>query len=300
MFSKLWHRLRSKPLDLARYQAIAVSRRGPRVENQDNYLLIRPDGYAHYLQNQQAQQTQCAAWPSQYWRLVLADGMGGHLQGREIAEALVQQLLGVAPQQQAAVLRQAVMQLHRDLQNNFMQPEQHLSPGTTLLWADVDIYGHASLAYVGDSRLFHWQAAQQQWQQLSHDHNHAELQWRQSGELQQHDPRLGLAQAVGVGSWQYTDAYSYPQFVQQLQLALVEDLPVYAQQHADVWCCQLQDGDALLLASDGLWASKPVLDLPDIDVLGSQQGLSGFVQQVLAAGGRDNVTALLLCAREEL
>ncbi len=61
----------------------------PRLENQDNFLLIDATGKAQFLREQERQQHLVAGWPAGHVRLAVLDGMGGHGRGREAAEAVV-------------------------------------------------------------------------------------------------------------------------------------------------------------------------------------------------------------------
>ena len=62
----------------------------------------------------------------------------------------------------------------------------------------------------------------------------------------------------------------------------------------------MQEGDALLLASDGLWSVEEgqPLDFPEPSVLAHQEPLRDFIWQVIGNGGSDNVTAVMLWNRD--
>ena len=62
----------------------------PRRENQDNFLLIDASGHAVCLSRQAPFHCQVPGWPRGHVRAAVLDGMGGHGQGREAAEAAVQ------------------------------------------------------------------------------------------------------------------------------------------------------------------------------------------------------------------
>lgn len=289
-------------------QQLAISMKGPRQENQDNYLLLAPGGGGECLSNGQTQPLQMTHWSEQWYRLAVADGMGGHQHGREIAEALVQALPNIKPQKNPALLREAVYGLHRQLLQQFATNDDH-SPGTTLTLVDIHISGLVLVAHVGDSRLYHWKrgnGGQRCWQQLTHDHTQEEFDWRSlQGEeaLYWHTPnptdkQHTVAQAMGYGSYGLlanAQGHRPLQFSDDLRLDLAEELPPHAQGHADVFSLRLQPGDALLLASDGLWA-MPGKDSPRLPVpteLGSSDALGKLVWDALAADGSDNTTAVL-------
>lgn len=294
--------------DTSKCQYLAASMKGPRQENQDNYLMLAPGGIGNCLINEQFQSLKITHWGDQWYRFAVADGMGGHRNGREVAEALIQALPTIKPQKNPALLREAVYSLHRQLMQNFVTDDEH-SPGTTLTLVDVHISGLALVAHVGDSRLYHWKKGNHgnhHWQQLTYDHTQAEFDWRSSQYEEDiywqqptaADKRHTIAQAMGYGSYGLlvnADGHRPLQFADELRLDMVQDLPPHAQAHADVFSLRLQTGDALLLATDGLW-SIPDTDgphLPSPSMLDSQTALERLLWDVLAAESRDNTTAVL-------
>ena len=289
-------------------QYFAASMKGPRKENQDNYLMLSPEGIGECLSNGQVKLLAIPQWDKQWYRFAVADGMGGHQQGREIAEALVLALPTIKPQPDPLILRAALYELHRQLMRDFATDDDH-SPGTTLTLVDLHLSGSAVVAHVGDSRLYHWKkgnGSNRYWQQLTHDHTQAEFEWRSS----QHeecsywqqptatDKQHAVAQAVGYGSYGLltdTNGHRPLQFSDELRLDVIQDLPPHAQQHADIFALRLQPGDALLLATDGLWA-MPDADcphLPSPNTFDNQAALEKLIWDALAANGRDNTTAVL-------
>lgn len=282
------------------YQGMAVSVRGPRAENQDNYLLVQPGGKAEYLLNEQAESRRITGWGKQWWRLLVADGMGGHRNGREVSEALVQLALAVRPVWDTSTLRHTLNALHQQLQARFGQLHDQHSPGTTLVWADVHVSGLVMLAHVGDSRLYHWQAVRQTWRQVTHDHTRQEFAWRTDAEAAGRSPaqEKGLAQAIGYGSYGVlpnTGGECLPAFSPRIRLDLAEEMLPHAHTHADVTRLSLQRGDALLLSTDGLWATpgQDTPALPPLAALDSPPSLDKLTRDILAAGGQDNTTAVL-------
>lgn len=281
---------------------MAVSMRGPRAENQDNYLLIQPGGRAEYLLHEQAETRHIPGWGKQWWRLLLADGMGGHHNGREISETMIQLALDIKPVWEPGTLRQKLYTLHQQLRESFAQQHEQHSPGTTLVWVDVHISGLAVMAHVGDSRLYHWSAIQRTWRQATHDHTYQEFDWRvntASPDSQSATSRPGLAQAMGYGSYGLlvdADGQRSPMFSPHLRLDLAQEMLPHARSHADIMRLRLQAGDALLLASDGLWATPQQTEplLPPLNMLDTATGLDKLVWDTLAAEGRDNTTAVLL------
>ena len=312
--------------------AAVASLRGQRAENQDNYLLLS-DGQARLLRDGAPLSVAVPKWPARRIRLAVFDGMGGHRGGRQVAEAAAMAAAQIPPQDTADATRTAILQLHRELAQQFSDPAARIKgdtgrPGTTLVWVELDQRsGRGWLASVGDSRVYG--SSTTGWQPLSHDHSLAEFSWR-DGELDQQEyQRLScnggqrLAQALAYGSWgiRYDDRGLKPfSHDEALRLDLASDLPAEMAGHADIKALQLEPGQGLLLASDGLWDGAAGGKRGWTDVISSGQGGPGWPDGVgepgeagraatlasqadeiahaaIADGGRDNVTVLLV-ARE--
>lgn len=281
---------------------IAESVLGERDENQDNYLLLTPNGQASYLENERVQGRLLQQWQKGRYRLAVADGMGGHKGGREVSEALIQKLLTFTPEKSPTALRTKLYAIHDELWNEFAQNGRK-SPGTTLIMADVHENGDAIIANIGDSRAFLWRKGV--WKKLTHDQSLNEYDWR-DGEIKAEDyhperKTHRLSQAMGYGSFGLIkDEYDFRalQLNKHLRLDLAEDLLANdKQQHADVFTLTLQKGDALLLASDGLWSSannKHPLDFPKPSQLANRKDLIKFLYDIIDNGGTDNLTAVML------
>ena len=206
---------------------------------------------------------------------VVADGMGGHAAG-EVASAMtvdaiydaflvrptIEGLLGAVEEANRAVLA--------DARNN---PER-FGMGTTVIAVGLtqDSAGVTTptMLHVGDSRAY--QLRDGALRQLSADHSVAE-EWVRMGRLTPeealvHPRRHQLTRAVGVD----------------------DNIEI------DVMSLHVQPGDRILLCSDGLsneldpdrLAEIASADAPLEDVV------RALVQAAKAAGGRDNITAVLL------
>jgi len=276
------------------WELTALSECGRRDENQDNYLLIDGLGGCRYLKNQEQQRNDLAHWPSNHLRLVVADGMGGHKNGRQISEDLVELLMDLPFQDNIDSFKKALLAIHQCLFSQYHQGPK--TPGTTLVIADIDDKGNAIVANIGDSRAFLWQ--KKSWQTLSYDHTSSEFAWR-DGEindakyekaLQHSDHRI--VQAVGYGSIGIIpnrQGKKFRQHIEPLRLDLDTN-------HQDIKQYQLSSGDVLLLASDGLWSDQsngyqPSAYESEMNLILSTYGRNQ-IQQVLREGGTDNVTIL--------
>ena len=303
------------------FHAAVTSLRGQRAENQDNYLLLS-DGQARLLRDGEPISEAVPKWPAQRLRVAVFDGMGGHRDGRQVAEAAAMAAARIPPQDSAAATRAAILQLHRELAAQFSDSGAGFNgsagrPGTTLVWVELDQRsGRGWLASVGDSRVYGSGTGTGGWQPLSHDHSLAEFSWR-DGELDREEYRRltsngeqRLAQALAYGSWgiRYDDRGLKPFLHDEaLRLDLASELPAELAGHADIQALQLQQGRSLLLASDGLWDGVAGTKRGWQDVAVGQEGLEGaealagmtdeMAHSAISDGGRDNVTVLLVARK---
>jgi PPM family protein phosphatase len=299
------------------FQGFAYSTAGRREGgNEDNYLIIQPENEtvrASFLHNQQPQTLELKQWASEKLRIAVADGMGGHSNGREASESLIKQLLTMPATTKASQLAGQVKAIHKKLLESFAG-EGRTRPGSTLVVADIDDEtGVCVIASVGDSRAYLLREGRLH--QLSHDHIYCEFAWR-DGDLKDAEylsAREGcnnpLTQAMCFGSHGIildADGSRPYQYNPNLRLDFKEDGQFWdenwdksKQQHRDVFMLQLLPDDVLLLASDGLWSVgtdnlwQPELTTP----LTNAAALEKLAQAALKAGSMDNIT-VVACARQ--
>lgn len=301
--TSLWQRLRrSLSGDPWRIDRAAASLVGARDENQDNYLLLA-DAQAEYLVDAEPCGKPVPDWPADRVRVMVFDGMGGHRDGRQVAEAAAQAAVGLPPQHSESALRDALKMLHQGLVERFHRSDEPGSPGATVVWLEIDCRRRrAWIAQVGDSRIYRLRDGR--WQCLTHDHTLIEFNWR-DGDIDHARyaelsviPGQRLVQAIGYGSWGILpDDRGIKPYTRdsQLRLDLADELPVDRAGHADVRELSLQPGDCLLLASDGLWdpVANGLWQGPETVAVG-RSAVNALVQDAVAKGGRDNVTAVLV------
>jgi len=271
------------------FQIAAVSDRGRRDENQDNYLLIDSQGQCQTLRDQAVHHQHLLNWPDGCCRLAVADGMGGHKNGRLASETLTAALLALPFQHLAASLRAALLALQADLFAQFYQGAA--TPGSTLTLADIAADGSVLIAHIGDSRAYLWQ---HDWRQLTLDHTRSEFAWRNrqidQAAYQQalRTPQNALAQAMIYGS---------------SSIILDSDGSITPGRHAslrldaeDLCTVALAPGDVLVIASDGLWAHRPdnQIDWPAPTGQILQPWLQTQLDAALAGSSSDNLTAIAL------
>ncbi|KOR30360.1 hypothetical protein TI04_06145 [Achromatium sp. WMS2] len=297
---KLWDWLWPPKLDCNVQTASLI---GPRTENQDNYLVItNVDGVAiaQWLENGKPKGQPCPKWPARWQRLAVMDGMGGHKNGREIAEAAARALSTLPPCTTSAKQHEALRELHRNLQIQF-STNSHRSPGSTLIWAEIDLHNCiCHIANVGDSRG--WLCTNNQWHMLTRDHTALEFNFRdgrvskQDYDLHCDQPENRIAQALGYGSWgvyQDSDGVELFGFNVDLRLDTTATLPEHAKEHADIFTTDIQDNTMLMLATDGMWSADNTLDFPDPTQELTPDTAYNMAQQAVEAGGKDNTTLVI-------
>jgi protein phosphatase len=206
---------------------------------------------------------------------IVADGMGGHAAG-EVASEMTIELLrtGFAENQTVEGLYDAINTANITVLNDARDNPKHFGMGTTViaLGLTVDDEGVTSptLCHVGDSRAY--QLRDGALRQLTDDHSVAE-EWVRMGRLTPeeaavHPRRHQLTRGIGVE----------------------ETIAV------DVMSLHALAGDRLLLCSDGL---SNELDSDTLARLSSapftlDEAVVQLVEAAKEAGGRDNITAVLV------
>ncbi|MGH2706779.1 MAG: Stp1/IreP family PP2C-type Ser/Thr phosphatase, partial [Actinomycetota bacterium] len=199
---------------------------------------------------------------------VVADGLGGHLAG-EIASRLAIETLSACAGDGHEALTEAVKEANRSVHEQAASDPQFHGMGTTLtalLAADSSI----QIVHVGDSRAYLFR--DDELRRLTQDHTLAERLAREgkisADEADRHPQRSILERAVGVGPEVEVDVYA------------IDILP----------------GDRLLLCTDGL--TSMLSDSEIRTVLAEERDPKGaagrLVAEAVRAGGRDNVTTLVV------
>lgn len=200
--------------------------------------------------------------------LVVADGMGGHAAG-EVASRIACDVLLDAfddPVPADQLLARAIARANEAILAAAAAKAELRGMGTTLTALLVE-HGQAWLGHVGDSRAYLWRKGILQ--QLSEDHSLV-------GEL------------VRQGVLSPEAARTHPD-----KNVIFKALGSKRDPEPAVWRAglALQDGDVLLLCSDGLTDLVP--DRVIAAMLGGREPLEAcrmLISQALAAGGHDNVT----------
>ena len=203
---------------------------------------------------------------------ILADGMGGHLDGREASRLAVEEVrraFFAAPQRPVGqrllgaleAANEVIIQRSKDRTG----AEKMGTTCTVLLICDEQAY----IAHVGDSRAY--QISRSGVLQLTRDHTMVEEMRRQGlltdDEARSHPRRHALTRALGIEP--------------VVQVDLLDPMPVHA-------------GEWFLLCSDGLAAVETDEMQAVVISRPPQEACDELVRMANDRGGHDNVTVLLV------
>ena len=231
-----------------------------RSNNEDSYLYWEPDSDEEFLRKGRL--------------AVIADGMGGYEGGQEASRLAVETVRHVYesafdhdPQQ---TLLAALDTAHRNIQRYAIDHPMFHGMGTTC--TAVSIVGHELwFAHIGDSRLY--LVRPETVTRLTRDHSY-------------------VGRLVESGIVRSEDAESHPQrHILTAALGSGRDVAPDRPEHA----VALQEGDTLVLCTDGLWSLVGEQDIAGV-VRSSTPAEScvTLVKMALERGGPDNVTLLVL------
>ena len=201
---------------------------------------------------------------------VVADGIGGGEGASQLAVQVIRD--GFAADPTGPGLARAVAEAHAAVQQAATQHEPDTFGTTIAAVGLIDDGGEARLGVinVGDSRVYLLRDGELQ--RLSLDHSVVADMVRAGllteGEAVHHPERHRLTQALGTGAG-----------VEPYQTVV-----------------EPQDGDRLLLCSDGLFNEIPHLDLQQILTEASEPDVTveTLVGKAKDAGGNDNITAVVV------
>ena len=211
---------------------------------------------------------------------VVADGMGGMAQGNEASKIAVEVLLGTPLPKDLKTVEQRNEWLLELFQQANGSISEAIKNGGTTLSAVLAIDRELMVAHVGDSRIYLLRNGQIK--QISEDHSLVAMKVA-NGEITEeesltHPERNVLLKSLGSKK-SLSDGY-----VQNLTRTI------------DAPSMTLEDGDVLLLCSDGVWDLVSKQDFQDIFVCAEslQAGVDKTIQMVIDRGASDNSTLVAL------
>jgi serine/threonine protein phosphatase PrpC len=231
-----------------------------RANNEDSYLYWEPNSDEDFRRKGRL--------------AVVADGMGGYEGGQEASRLAVESVRSVYdnafngdPQ---ATLTAAFEAAHLNIQRFAEEHPQFYGMGTTCTALAI-VGHHLYFAHVGDSRLYLIRA--QTISRLTRDHSY-------------------VGRLVESGIVRSEDAESHPQrHILTAALGSGREVVPHTPDHP----VPLEEGDFLLLCTDGLWGLVSDADLARVvQTNPPAEACQKLVTMALERGGPDNITLLIL------
>ena len=202
---------------------------------------------------------------------IVADGMGGHAAGEVASEMAVSSVSTLYyyddDSDAAASLLRSIQYTNALIYQRAREQAEHNGMGTTCV-AAVLLDDKAYVANIGDSRAY---IVRRGWlRQISQDHS-----W--------------VAEQVRSGAMTEAEARMH-----QLRNMITRSLGSLPEVQADIFIEQVQEGDTLLLCSDGLSGMIPDNEIAHIiERYPPQECAHRLIEQANAHGGSDNITVLV-------
>jgi PPM family protein phosphatase len=231
-----------------------------RANNEDSYLYWEPDSDKDF---------------SRKGRLaIVADGMGGYEGGQEASRLAVETVRdsydGAFDGNPQKTLITAFVTAHEKIQSYATKHPQFQGMGTTCTAFSI-VGANLYFAHVGDSRLYRVRGADIS--RLTRDHSYVsrlvENGIVRSEDAESHPQRHILTAALGSGREVDPDFPEHP--------------------------LTLEEGDYLVLCTDGLWSLVAERDIAAVVRSNSPaDSCRALIQMALDRGGPDNITVLVL------
>lgn len=201
---------------------------------------------------------------------IVADGMGGHAAGEVASEIAVSSVSTLYYHDDdsdvAASLLRSIQYTNAIIYQRAREQAEHNGMGTTCV-AAVLLDDKAYIANVGDSRAY---IVRRGWvRQISQDHS-----W--------------VAEQVRAGAMTEADARMH-----QLRNMITRSLGSLPEVQVDLFIEQVQEGDTLILCSDGLSGMVNDNEIAQIvEQYPPQECVHHLIERANANGGADNITVL--------
>ncbi len=246
----------SRPFDLVVAQRTDVGRK--RQHNEDNVAYIIP-------RDEQLLSIKGALF-------IVADGMGGHAAGEVASEIAVNTVCTLYYQDTdpdvTMSLMNAIRYANLAIYQSAHENEQQSGMGTTCVVAIVR-GDTAFIANVGDSRAYLVRRGMVK--QVTQDHS-----W--------------VNEQVRMGNLSEEEARTH-----EMRNVITRSLGPFPEVDVDIFAEQLEEGDALVLCSDGLSGMMTDIDILHIVESSSpREGVLRLIEYANAQGGPDNITAIVV------
>ena len=205
---------------------------------------------------------------------IVADGMGGHKAGdvasREAIVRFVKYACTTHMSDPANILDAGIISVNKDIFDMANSNRDYSGMGTTFVAASL-VENHVYIANVGDSRLY---LIGRDIRQITRDHSLVEDMVRmgvlEREEARTHYKKNVITKAIGVED----DKTSTP----------------------DIFEIEVENGDKLLLCSDGLTNMVEDYDIKKIvkDNDSIEDAVRELIKQANENGGKDNISAILI------
>jgi PPM family protein phosphatase len=231
-----------------------------RTNNEDSYLYWEADSDEDFARKGRL--------------AIVADGMGGYEGGQEASHLAVETVRHVYDSAFAddpqKTLVAALITAHANIQRYAMDHPEFQGMGTTCTALSI-VGSQLHFAHIGDSRLYLVRGATIE--RLTRDHSY-------------------VGRLVETGIVRSEDAESHPQ-----RHILTAALGSGREVDPDYPACplDLEDGDRLLLCTDGLWSVVADHEIASVVRANSPaESCVALIKMALDRGGPDNVTVLIL------
>ena len=205
---------------------------------------------------------------------IVADGMGGHKAGdvasRKSIEEFIKYVCTTNMTDPANILDSGIMEINKIILDLAKSNKDYSGMGTTFVAATI-VENHVYIANVGDSRLY---LIGRDIRQITRDHSLVEDMVRmgvlEREEARTHYKKNVITKAIGVAD----DKTSTP----------------------DIFEIEVENGDKLLLCSDGLTNMVEDYDIKKIvkDNDSIEDAVRELIRQANENGGKDNISAILI------
>jgi serine/threonine protein phosphatase PrpC len=246
----------SKPLRLVVAQRTDVGRK--RQHNEDNVAYIIP-------KDEQLLARKGALF-------IVADGMGGHAAGEVASEIAVSTVCNLyyqntdpdVPANLVSAIRYANLAIYQSARENQQQSGMGTTCVTAVLRGET-----AFVANVGDSRAYLVRRGMVK--QVTQDHS-----W--------------VMEQIQMGNLSEEEARTH-----EMRNVITRSLGPFPDVDVDIFAEQLEEGDALVLCSDGLSGMMTDIDiLRIVESFSPQESVIQLLEYANAQGGADNITAIVI------